>query len=1306
MYTIYCYYDADIFIVSSTLGGLVLISKYSVKRPYTVLVGVILVIVLGVVALTSMTADLLPNMSFPYVVVVTTDIGASPQAVETEVTAPVEAGLATTSDLKNIQSMSYYSYSMVILEYEQSANMDSILIEIQQSLDQVKGTFPDTVGTPIVMQIDPDMLPILVSAVSVEGVEGADLTNYIENTIKPQLESVNGVASVTTSGGIVETVQVTIDEKKVDELNKKIRKVIDKKFADAEKQLNESEEKLEAGKEELEYGQNELISQTSDAETELQNQKIALYQTEGDLKTQLTLLNATKDQINNAIEMLNNMNDNVADMQNQAKGLGEVLELYTNGTLNEEQFKEATGMTVEEAQQNMAILTEQINGITEALQERTAILIPLGVNVQTLEDIPTALDFLTESLAQIEVNIATIETALEQIEGGKITLDDAISELNKGKLLGTIKLSEASSQIAEGEAAMTKAKEEFKAEKDKAYSAVDINSVLSIETLQQLLVAQNFSMPAGYINSNDGQYLIKVGDRVKDVDELRNLVLVDLNMEGINPILLSDVANVELIDNSAEVYANINGKPGILLSFEKQTGYSTGDVTDAIQERFKSIEKSEDLNIKFSILMNQGIYIDMITKSILENMILGALLAIIILMLFLKDGRPTLIIACAIPLSVIFAVVLMYFSNITLNIISMSGLTLGIGMLVDNSIVVIENIYRLRNEGMSIKKAAVYGASQVAGAITASTLTTICVFAPIVFTDGITRQLFVDMGLTIAYTLTASLIVALTIVPAIASGVLNKEKPKKEGGFGDKVMNLYARFLRKCLKYKPVVFITMIALLVLSIFLAVSKGTAFMPEMSSTQATVIIEPVEGEKTTLAELKKESDAVVENIVKIPEVTTVGAMAGTGSSLGGIQANAGDRITMYVLIDEEKKLSNDELEEKINKAAEGAHCKVTVQTNMMDMSALSGGGIKVMIKGRDIEKMQNIARDVADIISNVEGTTEINDGLDELTNQINIKVDKSKAAKYNMTTAQIFQLVYAQIADTRATTKISTDVTDYDVFVRTGEQSEVTIDKLKQITFTYTNRETQETKEIPITDVAEFTETAELSSILRDAQNRYIQVTASIEDGYNIGLVGNEIRDRLSKYDVPEGYSVQMKGEDENINDAIKQMTKMLLLAVIFIYLVMVAQFQSLLSPFIIMFTIPLAFTGGFLALYLTNKEVSVISMIGFVMLAGIIVNNGIVLIDYIIQLRRKGMEKKEAIVESARTRMRPVLMTALTTIISMSTMALGFGQGAEMSQPMAIVVVGGLIYGTLLTLIVVPCIYDAFNKEKNMVEEEL
>ena len=472
-----------------------MISKYSVKRPYTVLVGVILVIVLGVVALTSMTADLLPNMSFPYVVVVTTDIGASPQAVETEVTAPVEAGLATTSDLKNIQSMSYYSYSMVILEYEQSANMDSILIEIQQSLDQVKGTFPDTVGTPIVMQIDPDMLPILVSAVSVEGVEGADLTNYIENTIKPQLESVNGVASVTTSGGIVETVQVTIDEKKVDELNKKIRKVIDKKFADAEKQLNESEEKLEAGKEELEYGQNELISQTSDAETELQNQKIALYQTEGDLKTQLTLLNATKDQINNAIEMLNNMNDNVADMQNQAKGLGEVLELYTNGTLNEEQFKEATGMTVEEAQQNMAILTEQINGITEALQERTAILIPLGVNVQTLEDIPTALDFLTESLAQIEVNIATIETALEQIEGGKITLDDAISELNKGKLLGTIKLSEASSQIAEGEAAMTKAKEEFKAEKDKAYSAVDINSVLSIETLQQLLVAQNFSMP-------------------------------------------------------------------------------------------------------------------------------------------------------------------------------------------------------------------------------------------------------------------------------------------------------------------------------------------------------------------------------------------------------------------------------------------------------------------------------------------------------------------------------------------------------------------------------------------------------------------------------------------------------------------------------------------------------------------------------------------------------------------------------------------------------------------------------------------
>ncbi|SEG22330.1 Multidrug efflux pump subunit AcrB [Eubacterium ruminantium] len=1250
-----------------------MLSKFSVKRPYTVLVGVVLVIVLGVVALMNMTADLLPNMTFPYAVIITTDMGASPAAVEAEVTAPIEAALATTSDLKKIQSRSYFSYSMVILEYEQSANMDSVLIEIQQALNQVEGTFGDSVGTPIVMQINPDMMPIYVAAVGVEGMDITKLTTYVDTDIQPQLESINGVARVTAMGGVTETIRVTLDDEKIADLNKKVQETISAQFETAEKQLDDAE-KLMGGR---------------------------------TLADKKAFLETNKANLAAAAEQLQQANDGAAQLKNGIDGLNQVIGLVDTGVLTAEQFEAANGMSLEAAKAQLAELETQYKDIEKNLTAQNESLAALGITINSIEDLPTAIGALAQAAAGFEMGIAAVDTAISQVEAGALTEEEALAELKNNEALAAI-LPDIDTFKLESGLTLDETRSQINDAKEKAASAADIEGILTLDLLKQLLTAQNFEMPAGYINESDGKYLVKIGDKVSGIDELANLVLIDLGMEGLDPIRLSDVANVELIDDSAEVYANVNGKAGILLSFEKQTGYSTGDVTDRIEEKFKSIEKSEDEKISFATLMNQGLYIDMITSSIFQNMIVGAALAIIILLIFLRDGRPTLIIACAIPLSVIFAVVLMYFSNISLNIISMSGLTLGIGMLVDNSIVVIENIYRLRNEGQSMKKAAVYGARQVAGAITASTLTTVCVFAPIIFTEGITRQLFVDMGLTIAYTLGASLLVALTLVPAMAGSMLGKEKERKTGGIFSKLMDKYTGFLRKCLRFKAVVFIAMIALLVLSIFLALSKGTAFMPEMSSTQATVTLAPFEGENPSLEEMTGYSDTLVDNLMKIPEITTIGAMAGGGSGLSMFAGSDGNNnsITMYVIVDEKAKISNDEMEEKINAAAAGLNCQVTVQTNMMDMSALSGAGISVNIKGRDIAKMQDIARDVAGILETVEGTIEIDDGLDDLSDQIDITVDKDKAAKYGMTTAQVFQIVYGKMAATTSATKVSTDVKDYEVFVRTKEQSDLTLEELKALTFTYTNRATGETKEIPLTEIATFTKTAELSVIMRESQNRYITVKANVDKNHNVGLVGNAIRDKLKDYDVPEGYTVEMAGEDETINEAISQMVKMLLLAVILIYLIMVAQFQSLLSPFIIMFTMPLAFTGGFFALYFTGSEVSVIALVGFVMLAGIIVNNGIVLVDYINQLRREGMSKKDAIVESARTRMRPVLMTALTTIISMSTMAVGFGQGAELGQPMAIVVVGGLVYGTLLTLIVVPCIYDAFNREKSLVDEEL
>ena len=1282
-----------------------MLSKFSVKRPYTVLVGVVLVIVLGVVALMKMTTDLLPKMSLPYVLVITTDMGASPEEVESEVTAKLEAALATTANLEKINSMSYNSYSLIVLQYAESSNMDSVIIEIQQSVDQATAMMDDKVGAPIIMQMSPEMIPVMIASVSVEGMSPTELALYVDNEIAPQLESVNGVASVTANGGVKETIQVTIDSDKVDELNQKISSAIDRQFRDAESEVARAKAELESGQNSLESGKSSLANEISSAKTQLDTQKIQLYTSASDIEAQIPILESSITGLAAAIDGLQKVYDGAKQAEEKTESLNSVLSLVENGTMNEEQFKESTGMTVYEAKAQLAQQQAQIEALNQQLAGQSAILSAYGVKALNVDEIPAAIETLAGMKAQTEVGLATLQEAKSQIESGKVTIDEAMTTLNRSEIMGSLQLAEGQTQMSMGLSGIEEAEKQIAEQKEAAKSAADLNKVLSISTLEQLLVAQNFAMPVGNAMGEDGQYLVKIGDAISSPEDLQDLVLLDLGMDGFEPIRLSDIANVEVVNNSAEVYAKVNGEDSIILTFQKQTGYSTGDVTDAIQDKFKSLKRTEEEEISFAVLMDQGVYIDIIVDSIVKNMLVGAILAIIVLALFLRDLRPTLIIACAIPLSVVFAVVLMYFSDISLNIISMSGLTLGIGMLVDNSIVVIENIFRLRNEGKSVKQACVYGAGQMAGAITSSTLTTICVFVPIVFTSGITRQLFVDMGLTIGYTLVASLLVALTLVPAMAQGMLRKSKPKDHKLY-DKFLDRYGKFLSKMLKWKPLVFLVLIGMLVLSVFLALSRGTEFMPEMNGTQISVNLTPYEDVETSFAEMTGYTDTLMDRVMTIDDVETVGVMSGSGTGLTMMSATNPNTITMYILMKEGAKTSNETMKEKIEAFSEDLGCDVEVQTNMMDMSALGGSGISIQVKGRDLETMQRLASETAEILRNTKGTKDVEDGLDDMTDEFVISVDREKAAKYKMTTAQVFQIVYAELASNQSATTVSTDVKDYDVYVQTDKQAAVTTDALKKLTFPYTDPITQEVKNIPLADIATFRETAELSRILRDSQSRYINVTAAIDDGYNIGLVSDEVRDKLEDLDIPEGYSVKMKGEDETINEAMYQLMLMLLLAIILIYLIMVSQFQSLLSPFIIMFTIPLAFTGGFLGLYLTGNPVSVISMIGFVMLSGIIVNNGIVLVDSVNQFRRTGMSKKEAIVEASKTRLRPVLMTALTTVISMSTMAMGYGQGTEMGRPMAMVVVGGMIYGTILTLIMVPCLYDAMNREKDMRDVDI
>lgn len=1348
-----------------------MISKFSVKKPYTVLVGVILAIVLGVVSFTRMTADLLPSISLPYVIVMTTYVGASPETVETVVTQPVEAAMATVSNIESISSVSGENYSMVVLEFAQTADMNAVSLEIRESLDQIKSYWDDSVGNPIVMKLNPDMLPVMIAAVGVEGMDYAQVSTYVQDSIMPELESIEGVASVSATGLLEESVNVVIRQDKIDAVNELIHASIDgrmkeaedeladarkeledgkRELADGKKEITDGQKELSDGKKDLESGRQELADKKSETAQKLADTKRDLLTAKADLeavKMTLTTNLTTAAKLNAGIVQINTLTDVLVSAPEQYARA--CLKLYTSVSGGD-----AAG--AEQARQEIADLKaaylgseiiSQMKGVDAQLDEMLAnleamdwadrnnvtavgailaVMADSGSNqiIEQREKLEEALNALTTGLgydAYAEAAVSAIETLDEQLE----LVNSGLVEVEKGQLEAALGFAEASSQISLGEYQMKlvesqldSALEQLKTGEDQlkdaeeqladgekqladaradAYEKADMAKILTVDTVKSLLTAQNFSMPAGYVTEDGIDYLVRVGDKPSTVEDLQALPLMDLHMDGVPVITLGDVADVFYTDNSDSIYTNVDGSAGVMLTIQKQTGYSTGEVSDLLQARFEELME-EDSELTLITLMDQGIYIDLVMDSIVNNILFGGLLAIIILMLFLKDIRPTIVVAFSIPISLVTAIVCMFFSGVTLNIISLSGLALGIGMLVDNSIVVIENIYRLRNEGYSVREAAMEGAGEVAGAIMASTLTTVCVFLPIVFTEGITRQLFVDMGLTIAYSLLASLVIALTVVPAMSSKLLVKTKEQKEGRFFGGMVKVYEKLLAGSLKAKPLVLILVLALLAVSVALAFTNGTAFMSDMDSTQLTVTVSMAED--ATLAETAEVTDKVVDAILSIEDVQNVGAMTSSSSMamLGGGGNSSTTETVVYVVTREDKKMTNEEIAGLITEKTADLEAEITIDTSSMDMSALGGSGISIQVRGRDIDTLQRIAGEVAAIIESVEGTADVSDGLEDADEELRIIVNRDEAVHYGLTVAQVFSQLYTKLAETGSATTLAASEKDYSVYVMNGGDIELTRELVQELEVDGTD-ENGESVKVPLSEIADFVNTESLTSINRADQTRYIAVSAAIAEGYNVGIVSGDVEDKLADYEVPAGYSLVFSGENEMIVDAMQQIVLMLVLAVVFMYLIMVAQFQSLLSPFIIMFTIPLAFTGGFLGLFISGSEVSVIALIGFVMLAGIIVNNGIVLIDYMNQLREGGMEKRAAIMEAGRTRLRPVLMTALTTILALSTMVFSHDMGSEMAKPMAVVTIGGLLYGTLLTLVVIPCIYDIFSREK-------
>ncbi|MFI3200030.1 MAG: efflux RND transporter permease subunit [Eubacteriales bacterium] len=1357
-----------------------MLSKGSVRKPYTVLVSVIMILVLGVVSFTRMTTDLLPSINLPYVIVMTTYIGASPETVEMVVTQPLEASMTTVSNIEGVSSVSAENYSMLILEFAQTADMDSVSLEIRENIDQIKSYWTDdAISSPIIMKLNPDMMPIMVAAIGVEGMNRAEVSELATNEILPELESLEGVASATASGLLEEKVHVIIREDKIAELNKKIFASIDDELREAEEEIEEAKSELASGwteindgfaelnssltdlyearlevldglievadgKVELEDGKNELsttkeetIEELGNAYAQLIDAKTEIVANKAVLNSQLMTIDAqlsdnnlsvaeiiTYNTINTQIDTLQNDNsinwtdsnwDNMPAKESSIKSNSTVLYAYKDSLSD---LESASPNDINTKLSTTKTLNETIlNSLTSAgLSVDTIItLVNTTSTLETQEaEIDTAIAEITKAQleastgfsvgeAQIALGEVQLDSAQSQLESAEEQINSGIDQIDSAR----DQLKDAEEQLRDAEEQLADGEEQLKEAKENAYESADMVGILTVDTVKGLLTAQNFSMPAGYVTEEGIDYLVRIGDKPEDVESLQNMPLINMNMDYIGQILLSDVADVFMTDNDDEIYTNINGSNGVMITIQKQTGYSTGDVSDKINDKFKELMNNDSM-LSIVTLNDQGVYIDLVMGAILDNVFYGAILAVLVLILFLRDLRPTFIIACSIPISLITAVVCMYFSGITLNVISLSGLALGIGMLVDNSIVVIENIYRLRNEGYSKIEAAIAGSKEVAGAIMASTLTTVCVFLPIVFVEGITRQLFVDMGLTIAYSLFASLLIALTVVPAMASKMLNKVKESKQEEKSSKlnelVMDTYEKILVIALRFKYIFLVVALIFLGISISLALSNGTAFMTDMDSNQFTINLTMEKG--TPLEVTSVVTDEIVEGLLEIPDIKDVGAtMSGDSASLMGMGGGSStDAMTLYLTTADDKKSTNEELAKEIEeKFAYLEDVELDIQTSSMDMSAMTGSGITIQVRGRELDTLREIASDVGKILEQVEGTANVNDGLEETTEELRIEIDRVKAMEHNTTVAQIFTQIAPKLATPSTATVLTTAIKDYDIYVMNQSDITLTREEVKRLTIDVQDKDGKK-QTIPLTDVATFITAEGLTSINRSDQTRYIQISAGIAEGYNIGLVSPEVEKALAKYDVPTGYQLVSSGEDEMIMEAMEQMFLMLALAIIFMYLIMVAQFQSLLSPFIIMFTIPLAFTGGFLGLFVSGSEVSVIAMIGFVMLSGIIVNNGIVLVDYMNQLREEGRSKKDALIEAGRTRIRPVFMTALTTILALSTMVFSQDMGSDMAKPMAIVTIGGLVYGTILTLLIIPCIYDILVREKKETDE--
>ncbi|HLR61505.1 MAG TPA: efflux RND transporter permease subunit [Lentibacillus sp.] len=1003
----------------------------SVKRPVGVIMIVLAIIALGTVSLRNLNVDLFPKIDLPIAVVATSYEDAAPQEVENLVSRPIESSVSSVEGIQTVQSQSQSGSSLVIMMFNNGTDLDQALLNVRESVDQVKGMLPDGAGEPSIMRFSPDQLPVMW--VGLTGDEASELTKVADDQIVPFFERQSGVASVTVEGSKEREIQIVLDKAKMQQ-----------------------------------YG-------------------------------------------------------------------------------------------------------------------------------------------------------------------------------------------------------------------------------VTAQTITQSLNSSNQSASVGKVEKGNKDLQLRVTGEFESVDDIKQTIV---QTESGGTVHVDELAEVKdtYKDSSGETL--VNGESAVVLSIMKQTDANTVEVANNINESMKEIEGELPSGVQSDVIIDTSEYIKMSISSVVQNILIGGAISFLILLLFLKSLRATIVIGLSIPIAIISTFTLMYFTGETLNVLTLGGLALGLGMMVDSSIVILEHIFTYRQRGHTLVESAIKGASELAPAVIASTTTTLVVFLPMVFVEGIASDMFTPLALAVSFSLIASLVVAVTLVPMLSSKLLAKATQESGRRYWfnrllDRVNNGYRAVLKWVLGHRKTTVFGTIAVIVGSLALIPMIGASFIPSSDQGQLQITVETAPG--SSLAHTQEVTEQVSDKLEAYDDVMETSYL-NVGSSGGGgaPMASSGNQATYMLQLIPASERSKD-TDDVVESISEDVSSVPGAEISVMATDSASGMGdpVQISLKGPEHDVLRELADEVTGAISEVDGVHNATSSADEGAPQMSIEVNSEKAAMYGLTEQQIINQIQLQFNGQTAA-QYREEGNEMNVTLMYPEEERSTISDVENMTI-----QSQSGAALPLSSLVKLKEVQGPVSLQRENQQPQVNVTSEIINR-DLGSVVGDVEQKLDQMSIPEGYSYEIGGQAQDMADSFRDLSIALVFSIFLVYAVMAVQFENFLFPFIIMFSLPATVVGVLGGLFVTGLPLSIPAFIGVIMLAGIVVNNSIVLVDYINIVREKGKDRYEAILEAGPSRLRPILMTTLTTILAMVPLGLALGEGAEMQQPLAVTIIFGLTISSIFTLLLIPVVYTLFD----------